>query len=107
MLSIIEHPPALVFDNLTILSPQEDDFYKAIEIANKLRAQGTPIPAIDIVIAAMALNYNFILISEDRHFHDVGEVEPDLVVKSNSDYIKSEQAEKKTTRDHDSRRVKN
>ncbi len=93
MLSIIEHPPALGFDNLTILSPQEEDYDKAIEIATKLRAQGTPIPAIDIIIAAMALTYNFTVISEDRHFQEVTTVEPDLGVKSINYYLESQKDE--------------
>ncbi len=107
MLSIIEHPPALNFDNLTVLSPRDYDFYKAIEISNKLRKQGPPKPAVDIVIAAMALTYHFTVISDDRPFHDVVEVEPELVVKSIADYLGSEKVEKKSASDRHSSLAKN
>jgi tRNA(fMet)-specific endonuclease VapC len=42
------------------------------EIKNQLRAKGRPIPENDIWIAAIAIQYQLILVVPDGHFHEVG-----------------------------------
>jgi len=41
------------------------------QIKDGLRKKGRPIPENDIWIAAIALQYDLILVSRDDHFHDV------------------------------------
>lgn len=40
-------------------------------IKNKLRAKGRPIPENDIWIAAIAMQYQLIVVARDGHFHEV------------------------------------
>ena len=76
---IIEHPPAI--RRCLVLFPDKNDFDRALEIARKLRAKGTPIGATDIVIASMCLNRNVRLVTKDSHFRYVKEVEKTLDLK--------------------------
>ncbi len=41
------------------------------DIKNQLRVKGRPIPENDIWIAAIAMQHQLILVSRDRHFHEV------------------------------------
>jgi len=40
-------------------------------LKNELRKKGRPIPENDLWIAAMAMQHNLILISRDKHFHEI------------------------------------
>ncbi|MEH2319388.1 type II toxin-antitoxin system VapC family toxin [Nostoc sp.] len=41
------------------------------EVKNKLRLKGRPLPENDIWIAAIAIQYNLILVTRDAHFQEV------------------------------------
>lgn len=41
------------------------------EIKNKLRKKGRPLPENDIWIAALALQYDLILVTRDQHFDEI------------------------------------
>jgi tRNA(fMet)-specific endonuclease VapC len=41
------------------------------EVKNKLRLKGRPLPENDIWIAAVAIQYNLILVTRDAHFQEV------------------------------------
>ena len=41
------------------------------QIKNQLKTEGRPIPEHDIWIAAIALQYNLVLVTQDRHFEQV------------------------------------
>ena len=41
------------------------------DIKNTLRAKGRPIPENDIWIAAIAMQYQLIVVARDEHFHEV------------------------------------
>ncbi len=41
------------------------------EVKNKLRIKGRPLPENDVWIAALALQYNLILVTRDAHFQEV------------------------------------
>lgn len=45
------------------------------QIRSALRAQGRPLPENDIWIAAIALQYNLVLVTRDEHFGQVGDLE--------------------------------
>ncbi len=78
ILSIIEYPPALKYA-LKILYPEKKDYHLAFKWQTILRKKGSPLPAIDLVIAAQAYNRDLTLITRDKHFETLKkEVVPHL-----------------------------
>ena len=76
MFSLIEYPPAL--PECEILFPVDDDFKLALHLSVKLRTRGTPIPAVDILIASMAINRNYPLKTTDKDFFAIQRVDQRL-----------------------------
>lgn len=77
--NIIEYPKALeFFQNLEIIYPKDDDFKTAIKLSKDLLVIGTPIPAVDILIASICYNSNFKLISLDSHFSYISDIWEDF-----------------------------
>ncbi|MFQ5832973.1 MAG: PIN domain-containing protein, partial [Candidatus Thorarchaeota archaeon] len=52
ILNLIEFPKAVTLKGLDIIIPGKDDYDKGFEIAILLLQAGTPIPAVDVVLAA-------------------------------------------------------
>ncbi|WP_456475353.1 PIN domain-containing protein [Candidatus Pyrohabitans sp.] len=77
ILNLVEFPKAMDF-NLKVLYPSRTDSNLALEISLELLKIGKPLPAVDVIIAAVALNNNLKLITKDRHFESVREVRRDL-----------------------------
>ncbi|MBI4162777.1 MAG: type II toxin-antitoxin system VapC family toxin [Candidatus Aenigmarchaeota archaeon] len=77
--SIVEYPKALSYKS-DVLWPEKEDFVSAVEIMAKLYAIGKPVPAIDVLIAAMCINRSMELKTKDKHFSDVQSVESSLKV---------------------------
>ena len=78
--SIIEYPKALGLDNLTIVFPTKVAYEEAIKIAIDLLKNGTPVPAIDILIASIAIEKDIGLITNDKHFNYIKSVKPNLKI---------------------------
>lgn len=75
--TLIEHPPcAEKFFN--ILFPETKDCVMALEIAQKLRQRGTPVGAVDMLIAAMAINRSLAVRTSDGDFKKIQVVMPEL-----------------------------
>jgi predicted nucleic acid-binding protein len=53
--NIIEFPKALEL-NLTVLYPSKSDYSLALKISTELLKIGKPIPAVDVIISAIAIN---------------------------------------------------
>ncbi|MGB7000456.1 MAG: type II toxin-antitoxin system VapC family toxin [Halobacteriota archaeon] len=53
---------------LTVIYPSKSDYNLAIKLSKDLLKIGKPIPAIDIIIAVVALNRNMKLVATDNHF---------------------------------------
>ena len=53
---------------LTVIYPSKSDYNLAIKLSKDLLKIGRPIPAIDIIIAVVALNRNMKLVTTDNHF---------------------------------------
>ncbi|OEU53904.1 MAG: hypothetical protein BA871_17550 [Desulfuromonadales bacterium C00003096] len=53
---------------LTVIYPSKSDYNLAIKLSKDLLKIGKPIPAIDIIIAVVALNRNMKLVTTDNHF---------------------------------------
>ncbi|MHA1710327.1 MAG: hypothetical protein ACTSXJ_10960 [Candidatus Baldrarchaeia archaeon] len=77
ILNVIEYPPALN-TGLIVIYPKRSDYDRALLLQLKLRKRGKPIPAVDLVVAAVALNRNLTLVSSNTHFSWVKEIEPDF-----------------------------
>lgn len=73
-LNLIEFPKAAKFKELKVIVPGRDDFDLAFELASLLLKKGNPIPAVDLVIAAVALNRDMILHTTDKHFEMIQQV---------------------------------
>jgi len=73
--TVIEHPPCSR-KNFDILFPDMQDYLTSVEIATKLREKGTPVGAIDILIAAMGLNRSATIVAKDTDFSMIRLVVP-------------------------------
>ena len=77
VLNLIEFPKALTLD-LQVLFPSSSDFKLALRLSTELYNIGSPIPTVDVVIAAMALNRGLRLVTMDKHFFIIQEVNKDF-----------------------------
>ena len=77
--NLIEFPKALELD-LRILYPLKSDYNLALKISTELLKIGKPIPAVDAIISAIALNNGLRVITKDRHFLFVKDVRRDFEV---------------------------
>lgn len=81
ILNIIEFPKAIVLENLDVIVPDVNDFILSILISKRLLKNGTPIPAVDIIVAAMAINHSLSFVTRDNHFKFIKVVEPTFKLK--------------------------
>ena len=77
ILNLIEFPRGAEL-GLIVLTPSIDDYLLALEISQTMVEQGTPVPAVDAVVAAVALNRNFTLVTRDKHFNFIQKAYPIL-----------------------------
>jgi tRNA(fMet)-specific endonuclease VapC len=54
-----------------VIECNADTAYKYGDVKNKLRIKGRPLPENDMWIAALALQYDLILVTRDAHFQEV------------------------------------
>ena len=76
ILNIVEFPKALTISGLRILFPEKEDYLLSIMIAKKLLKHGKAIPAVDIIVASIAINHDLRFVTRDKHFMAVKAVEP-------------------------------
>jgi hypothetical protein len=76
ILNIIEFPKALDLKELAIIYPTLDDYDESVRICSALLRGGTPLPAVDIVIAAVCIRRNLALCTKDKHFTAISSVRP-------------------------------
>ena len=81
ILNIVEFPKALDLKELGILYPTVEDYEEALKIAVSLLKIGKPVPAIDIVIAAMCLRRGLLLLTTDVHFTHVKLIKSEFNVR--------------------------
>ncbi len=77
ILNVVEFPKLLEL-KLTVIYPSKSDYNLAIKLSKDLLKIGKPIPAIDIIVAAVALNRNMKLVTTDSHFAVIGEIRSDF-----------------------------
>ena len=78
--SVIEHPPCSS-KNFEVILPDIEDYTKAISIASKLRQKGTPVGAIDMLIAAMCINRRAQVITKEGDYKRIAAVSPEFHLK--------------------------
>ncbi len=71
---MIEFPKALDLKDLAVIYPTVDDYEESIELSAALLNKGTPMQAVDIMIAAMCLRRNLTLSTKDHDFAHVTKV---------------------------------
>jgi tRNA(fMet)-specific endonuclease VapC len=76
--NVIEFPKALEFEQLAVVYPNLDDYQESIEITIMLLQRGTPLPAIDILVAAMCIRRELTLCTKDNHFTAIKAVRKNL-----------------------------
>jgi len=77
ILNLIEFPKALELD-LVVIYPSKLDYELALKLSTELLRIGKPVPAIDAVIAAIALNRKLKLVTRDKHFTFIKEIKEDF-----------------------------
>ncbi|AMQ18863.1 type II toxin-antitoxin system VapC family toxin [Thermococcus peptonophilus] len=80
VLNLVEYPKAALLD-LNLLIPTVKEYALAVELSEKLVKEGTPVPAVDIVIAAVSISRGLTLITKDKHFEKIKKVAPELQVE--------------------------
>ncbi len=79
---MIEYPPVIELrDKLIIIYPNKKDYDLSLEIMIKLRKVGKPVGSVDILISAIAINRGLTLVTNDKDFFAIKEVEPRLVIE--------------------------
>jgi len=71
VLNIVEFPKALELKELAIVYPTVEDYDEAVKMAFSLLKIGKPMPAIDILIAAVCLRRDLSLLTADVHFRNI------------------------------------
>ena len=77
--TVLEHPPAANYFDVVL--PEVRDYARAADLAIALRRNGTPIGAVDVMIAAMCINRNAKVVTKDRDFLVVREVVPEFEIE--------------------------
>ena len=77
--TVIEYPKCLEYAT-EVLYPEDIDFLKAIELSKELYRIGKQIGAIDILVASMCINRGLTLITKDKDFKQINEVEKSFKV---------------------------
>ena len=77
ILNLIEFPKALELD-LVVIYPSKLDYELALKLSTELLRIGKPVPAIDAVITAIALNRKLKLVTRDKHFMAIKEIRKDF-----------------------------
>lgn len=76
ILNIIEFPKAIALKNLDVIFPNMEDYLLSVFLSKKLLKMGTPIPAVDILIASIAINHKLPFVTRDQHFKVIKVIEP-------------------------------
>ena len=80
ILNVIEFPKSLEMV-LTVIYPSKQDYNLAVKLSKDLLKKGKPIPGIDLIIAAVAMNRNLTLITSDKHFEVIRDIRSDFTLK--------------------------
>ena len=79
--NVVEFPKALEFEQLEVIYPNIEDYEESVELSLALLENAKPLPAIDILAAAMCLRRNFVLATLDNHFSAIGSIYKNFKLK--------------------------
>jgi tRNA(fMet)-specific endonuclease VapC len=79
--NLVEFPKALEFEELTVIYPDLEDYQESLEISATLLQKGTPLPAVDILVATMCIRRSLALATKDKHFSAIKSVRKDFKLK--------------------------
>ena len=79
VISVIEFPRILSKD-IGVLYPKSTTYELAITLASKLVQEGTPVNATDILVAAIAIERQMPVKTDDKHFNVIQHVDPRLLL---------------------------
>lgn len=68
VLNLVEFPKAVELEHLKVLYPTKEDYDNAVVWSARLLKQGTPVPAIDLVVSAISVRLGLQVVTRDRHF---------------------------------------
>jgi hypothetical protein len=80
ILNLIEFPKGVELTRLKAVYPTREDFDNALTWSAELLKRGTPIPALDLVISAIAVRLNLQLVTRDQHFKRIKPIVKELVL---------------------------
>jgi len=69
--NFIEFPKAAEFERLKVLYPTKEDYDTALVWSASLLRRGKPVPAIDLLISAVAARTGLQLVTRDSHFREI------------------------------------
>jgi len=75
--NVVEFPKVLEF-KITVVFPSKSDYNLAVKLSKDLLRIGEPIPAVDVMVAAVALNRGMKLVTSDSHFAAIEEIRGDF-----------------------------
>ena len=82
ILNLIEFPKGVELERLEVLYPTREDYDKSLAWSAQLLKRGTPVPAVDLVISAIAVRLGLRLVTLDRHFQEIKAVVSELNVRT-------------------------
>ncbi|MDK2464530.1 MAG: PIN domain-containing protein [Candidatus Korarchaeota archaeon] len=78
ILNVVEYPPSLALRGLRVIYPTREDYELAIRLQIRLRRIGRAVGAIDLLVASVAVRRSLEVVTSDRDFKAIAEVEPRL-----------------------------
>jgi len=62
---------SMLIDGIDLIEMTNDLWLKAGKLSSSLRRKGINLPLTDVAIAAIAIEYNFAILTLDRHFENI------------------------------------
>jgi len=79
--NVIEFPKALELKELGVIYPTAADYDESLRISASLLKIGKPLPAIDILIASIAIRRGLPLRTSDEHFKHIKSVRKEFKIE--------------------------
>jgi len=84
ILNLIEFPKGVTLAKLKALYPMREDYDNALTWSAELLRLGTPVPALDLIISAVAVRLNLQLVTRDQHFKRIKSSVKELILRTES-----------------------
>ncbi|MHA1618855.1 MAG: type II toxin-antitoxin system VapC family toxin [Promethearchaeota archaeon] len=81
-ITVLEHPISNKYDKMDVIYPDEQIWAQSLKLAILLRNLGQVIPIADLIIGTTAITYQLTLVSNDRHFDYIKQINSSLTTIS-------------------------